>query len=231
VEATEQLYPDRLTERVERLAYHAFRGEVWEKVVIYARQAGTKSLQRSSNLEAAAFFSNALDALARLPAASGSQELAIDLRFDLRLALMPLGEFARTLEVLREAEAAATELNDASRLGRVAARMTNLFWEMGEQDRAIESGLRALAIADSRDDGALGDMARRYLGCSHGQEIDPRCSGALQHPPIIPQVRGIFPDVVDLFLNPPGRGWSILDREDAHRGRVIVARSPQVGLR
>jgi tetratricopeptide (TPR) repeat protein len=45
--------------------------------------------------------------------------------------------------------------------------MTNLFWEMGEQDHAIESGLRALAIADSRHDGALRDMAHRYLGRSY----------------------------------------------------------------
>ena len=31
VEAIERLYPDRLDEQVERLAYHAFRGEVWGK--------------------------------------------------------------------------------------------------------------------------------------------------------------------------------------------------------
>jgi hypothetical protein len=39
VEALETLYPDRLTEQVERLAHHAFRGEVWEKAGTYLRQA------------------------------------------------------------------------------------------------------------------------------------------------------------------------------------------------
>jgi len=190
VDATEQLFPDRLAERVERLAYHAFRGEVWEKVLVYARQAGTKSVRRSSNLEAAAFFGNALDALARLAPVHRNQELAIDLRFDLRLAFMPLGEFARTLEVLREAQAMATELNDAPRLGRVAAGMTNLLWEMGEQDRAIEAGLRALAIADSLQDGTLRDMAHRYLGCSYHAIGDYR--------------RAI--EVFTKILGPPGRG-------------------------
>ena len=31
VEAIETLYPERLTEQVERLAHHAVRGELWEK--------------------------------------------------------------------------------------------------------------------------------------------------------------------------------------------------------
>jgi hypothetical protein len=44
VEALEALHPSRLAEQVERLAHHAFRGEVWEKAVTYLRQAGTKAL-------------------------------------------------------------------------------------------------------------------------------------------------------------------------------------------
>ena len=40
VEALEGLYPDRLTEQVERLAHHAWRGEVWDKALTYGRQAG-----------------------------------------------------------------------------------------------------------------------------------------------------------------------------------------------
>ena len=42
VEAIETLYPERLTEHVEQLAHHAFRGEMWEKAVTYLRQAGLK---------------------------------------------------------------------------------------------------------------------------------------------------------------------------------------------
>jgi class 3 adenylate cyclase len=43
VEAIEALALDGLTEQVERLAQHAFRGEVWEKAVTYLRQAGAKA--------------------------------------------------------------------------------------------------------------------------------------------------------------------------------------------
>ena len=48
VEAIEALYPERLTEHVERLAHHAFRGELWEKAVAYLRQAGAKAAARSA---------------------------------------------------------------------------------------------------------------------------------------------------------------------------------------
>jgi predicted ATPase len=49
VEASEALYRDRLTDQVERLAYHAMRGEVWEKALHYSRQAGARALAHSAN--------------------------------------------------------------------------------------------------------------------------------------------------------------------------------------
>ena len=67
VEAMEQRYAERLTEQVEQLAHHALRGEVWEKVLLYCRQAGTKALARSANREAVAYFEQALGALTHLP--------------------------------------------------------------------------------------------------------------------------------------------------------------------
>ncbi len=46
VEALEALHAGRLTEQVERLAYHAVRGELWEKAVTYLHQAGTRAFAR-----------------------------------------------------------------------------------------------------------------------------------------------------------------------------------------
>src|SRR6266496_4250111 len=56
VEALEALAP----EQVERLAYHALRGEVWDKALAYCRQAGEKALARSAHREAVASFEQAL---------------------------------------------------------------------------------------------------------------------------------------------------------------------------
>src|SRR6185503_2406530 len=104
VGAIEPGSPDRLIEHVERLAHHAVRGEMWEKAVGYLRQAGAKALTRSANREAVGCFDQALAALGHLPETRETLEQAVDLRFGLRTALFPLGEFERVLACLREAE-------------------------------------------------------------------------------------------------------------------------------
>jgi len=43
VEAIERLYADRLAEHTDRLAHHAFRGEVWDKAVAYLDQSGASA--------------------------------------------------------------------------------------------------------------------------------------------------------------------------------------------
>ena len=131
VAASERLYADRLPEQVERLAQHAFRGEVWDKAVAYCRQAGTKALARSALREVVACFEQALAALTHLPESRATQEQAIDLRFDLRNALWTLGEIRQMLDYLREAATLAEALDDQPRLGRVSAYMCRYFREMG----------------------------------------------------------------------------------------------------
>ncbi len=66
----------------------------------------------------------ALAALDRLPKSRENREKAIDLRLALRPMLMPLNEFERMAEVLRDAEADAHVLGDRNRLGRAAAHLT-----------------------------------------------------------------------------------------------------------
>jgi predicted ATPase/class 3 adenylate cyclase len=149
VEAIERLYPDRLAEQVERLAYHAVRGEVWDKAVTYCRQAGGRATTRSAYREAVAYFEQALAALTQLPECHETLAQAIDLRFDLRNALLPLDEQARLFEHLRAAEPLAERLGDPQRLGRLVSSLCYSFSLMGEHDRAIAAGQQALVLAAS----------------------------------------------------------------------------------
>jgi predicted ATPase len=93
--AMEGIYADRLTEVVERLAYRATRGELWEKAVLYLRQAGTKAGDRSAYREAASAHEQALAALAHLPETPATMTDGIDLRLQLGIALDALAEFER----------------------------------------------------------------------------------------------------------------------------------------
>jgi tetratricopeptide (TPR) repeat protein len=125
VATIERLYPDRLGEHIERLAHHAFRGDLWEKAVAYLRQAGAKALARSASREAVAYFEQALTALTHLPGTRETREQAIDIRCDLRGALFPLAEFGRIDGYLQEAETLTRGLDDQRRLGWVLANRTS----------------------------------------------------------------------------------------------------------
>ena len=51
-EAIDTLYADRLGERVEQLAHHALRGEMWDAAAAYAQQAGARAAARSVHRQA-----------------------------------------------------------------------------------------------------------------------------------------------------------------------------------
>jgi class 3 adenylate cyclase/tetratricopeptide (TPR) repeat protein len=164
VSAIERFYPDRLTEHVERLAHHAVRGEMWEKAVAYLRQAGAKALARSANREAVSCFEQALTALQHLPATRETLEQAIDLRFDLRTSLFPLGEFERIFGCLREAEGLARTLDDQRRLGQMFVHMCFNLWMTGHPTEALGVGQSAQAIAESLGDVPLQVTGNLYFG-------------------------------------------------------------------
>ena len=126
METIERLYPDRLPEYTDRLAHHAFRGENWAKAVSYLQQAGAKALARSVHREAVRCFEEALTALIHIPESRETVEQAIDLRFDLRNALVPLVEWGGIEKYLREAEVLARKLNDQRRLASVSGYMSGL---------------------------------------------------------------------------------------------------------
>ena len=164
VAAIERLHADRLVEHVERLAHHARQGEVWDKAVRYLRQAGTKVFLRSANREAATCFEQALDALRRLPEHPDAIAESLDIRFDLRNALFPLGESGRMGALLDEAEALAEAVGDQRRLGRALNYKVIQFAQAGDFAAAIQAGLRALAIGESQADVAIQVVANGYLG-------------------------------------------------------------------
>src|SRR5215510_9835961 len=90
VEAIELLFADRLPEWVDRLAHHAVRAAAWEKAFDYLQQAAAKAMTRSAYREAAEYFEQALDAARHLPQDRSLLERQIDLRDDLRFALMQI---------------------------------------------------------------------------------------------------------------------------------------------
>ena len=165
--AIEKIYAGRIGEQVERLADHALRGKLQEKAVTYLRQAGAKAADREAYPEAVILFEQALEALAGLPQSDEAVQKAIDIRFDIRNVLQPLGDRDRIASRLREAEELANQIGDRQRNGWVQSYLTEQFWMLGRYRESIEAGERALAVAKSLSDLPLQVVTNLPLGLAH----------------------------------------------------------------
>jgi len=167
VEVIETLYRGRLGEQVERLAFHALRGGLRDRAVDFLRQAGRRAAGRSAHREAVSFFEQALEILEGDAPHEEGRRAAIDLVFDLRASLAPLGEFARTLAHLRRAAEGAEALGDQRRLGWVSAYLTQSYYTLGDQAAAIRAAERALELGAALGDRPLQIAASFGLGQAH----------------------------------------------------------------
>ena len=95
----ESAYGSQARTIAAELAVHFGRGHDPQRAVHYLRSAGENAMQWCACKEAVAYFEQALEALRHLPAHREVQEQAIDLRFALRNALLPLAAHHRILEL------------------------------------------------------------------------------------------------------------------------------------
>jgi len=174
LEAMEELYAGRTSERVEILAHHAVQGEHWDRALGYLRQAAARAYERSAYRSAVAHLDQAIRALAHLPAGRASTELAIDLRLEQRNPLLALGALDRMLASMRESEPLAASLEDDPRRARVAAQLAGYFWLIGQHREAADAGERALALAARRGDPTVAIPTRFYLGAARHSMGDYR---------------------------------------------------------
>ena len=191
--------------QVDVLARHAVLGEAWREALTYLWRAGKMAAQQFAEVEAVACYERALEVYKRLPPERQSLEAAIDLRFDFRNALVPLGRQLRNLEVLREAETLAAERGDERRLAQALWSLANCYGNIGRSDRALDAAERSLALAEKLGEtellamGALsaGEIQRTLGNYRKASEhlsrvvalIDPRDAQRLQGQVGLPSVR------------------------------------------
>jgi len=161
VRIIESLYTERLDEQVDRLAYHAVTGDLWDEAARYLHRAGNRDVQRSAYRQAQAFFEQALAALNRLPQSKENIERAIDIRLELRTALLPTGDSTRIMEILREAQQLTTILNDPIRLGQIANFLLLIAYMTDDHRRAMDAERETLTCQD------IGIQTIRYVNIGH----------------------------------------------------------------
>ena len=161
--AIEDAYPGRLEERTEELVFHFTRGEVWDKVVQYAREAAGRAAGLFIDARAVELYELALDALARLPDSPEHARTGIDLRLAMRAPLWRAGRLEPLFERFKEAEALATRLGETSSLDTIYSFLVQYYWAKGEPQRALEYGQRCLEMAEARNDLGLRVTGKFYM--------------------------------------------------------------------
>ncbi len=162
--AMEALYAADLTPHHAVIGYHYRAAEAWEPAVRHLREAGLGAYRRGGCREAAACFTEAVAAHGHLPRTSDWKRMAIELRFDLRHALIPLVELKDLGRLLQECERLATELGDRPRLARAWAFLAHYHWWFAEHEHAVDLCRRALGVASEVGDHALQISTNMYLG-------------------------------------------------------------------
>jgi class 3 adenylate cyclase/tetratricopeptide (TPR) repeat protein len=160
-------FPETAETQPEVVAQHYTAAGVHDQALPYWQRAGQRALERSAHREAKECFEQALRALSHLPETRATREQAIDLRLALRSALLPAGDYGRTLEVLHEAESLAVALDDSRRLGRVLGYLAIHCNQQGVYDQACAIAQRVLALATAAGNAVQQALTNDNLGTAN----------------------------------------------------------------
>jgi len=111
------------------------------------RQITTVFSDLSGYIEAKNFLEVALEALEKLPRTAENLEREIDLRFNMRSALFPLGRHDDWAEHIRVAESLAEQIHDETRLANAYNYLAAYNWIQGRHEKSIELGINGLRLA------------------------------------------------------------------------------------
>ncbi|WP_445218911.1 AAA family ATPase [Bradyrhizobium sp. Pa8] len=157
-------FPALAETQPEIVAHHFAEAARAREATDHWIKAGRLAHARWANREAASFFERGLRCLATLPQTRDTMEQAIDLRFDLKTSLFPLGQFARIVGYLREAEALARDLDDPGRLCLASVHMCQTLSLSGHPQDAVKFGRDAHRLAEQLGELSLRISASLFLG-------------------------------------------------------------------
>jgi class 3 adenylate cyclase/tetratricopeptide (TPR) repeat protein len=240
--ALEQLYPGRLMEQADRLAHHAFRGEVWDKALRYLRQAGVEASQWS--LDAVDAVTGGAESAGKLwwtgqheravkvsqrdlavAAGFGNYTMRVVASFRLGQAHHALGDFPSATDSFRRTVALvqgdlAREFFEMAGLPAVFGRSW-LAWTLAEQgafDDALDEARDALEIAEAADPPFTLMVAVWGVGAVHLLRGDiEHAIPVLERGLVIERTAGI-PILIPFVAGPLGAAYALAGRlADARR--------------
>jgi len=165
--AIEALYPERLEEYYELLAYHYDHSNSPKKAQEYLALANEKAAKLNAMQEAKTFFYTAMKVLDTLPDTAVNRERRISLltkQWEVFLLLIELSEY---YEVLNRYKSIAVDLEKPELLGAFYGKLANCEWSFGLYDQAIETATKALQLCTAGENYEEARFAYGVLLWSH----------------------------------------------------------------
>ncbi|NIS63101.1 MAG: AAA family ATPase, partial [Proteobacteria bacterium] len=137
--AIEELYPERLEEFYEMLAYNYSKSENLEKAYQYLKLSGNKTTSNYSNWEAFRFYREAIDVLTKMPETEENKREQIEVRLLMAGPMFHLGFPQDSLEILQTGETLSKELGDEKGLALFLSLIGQYYaWKGENLQQAIQ---------------------------------------------------------------------------------------------
>ena len=166
-EAIEALYPERLEEYHELLAYHYGRSANTEKALEYMELANQKAIKVHAMEEAKAHFDEAMGLLDTLPETELNRQRRIPLLVNQVTVFGLLLKLPEYYELLTRYEPMASGLGNPELLGAFYVGLGRCEYSFGQFDQAIQTLSKAAEIAEASGNAEEAVHAYAELAWSH----------------------------------------------------------------
>ena len=150
-DAIELLYPDRLEEYYELLAYHYRRSDNREKALEYLEKANEKSIDFSAASEAIAFFDEAMNILDIMPDTEENRQRRISLLSNQTMVIRLLNRVPEFYSKLKSYKPTAFGLNNEGVLGAFYVGLGYCEYSFGDWDKSIKSLTKGIQLCEKAE--------------------------------------------------------------------------------
>ena len=147
--AMEALYPDRIEEHYELLAYHYGRSANADKALQYLDLANQKAAKLNAMEEAKAYFDEAMELLDTMPETDVNRQRRISLLVNQGIVFLLLFKSPEYYDLLTRYEPMARGLGNPELLGAFYARLGHCEYSFANIDQAIQTLTKAAELAEA----------------------------------------------------------------------------------
>jgi predicted ATPase/class 3 adenylate cyclase len=165
--AIEALYPDRLEEHYELLAYHYARSANTEKALQFLDLANQKTAKLNAMEEAKVYFDEAMEILDTLPEDADNLQWRISLLVNQGQIFLMLLMMPEYYDLLTHYESMARELKNEALLGAFYSRLGHCEYAFGQFDKAIQTLSKAVGLCEAAENIEDTGYAYTWLIWSH----------------------------------------------------------------